>query len=465
MVPTIRCLATLIAFAACSPVQPGPSPGNASPRPRDSGVKAHPCPKEALERFDPGRISPGPLRFESIACLGFRSGSFSVSHPILSPDGTAAADWHAGDAESIGIVQLDRPGRVDVPNRVTFRGFDSHSGLRAGSPEALAWSGDSRMLWSVRQPTATPSGFALAGLEPVAIGRDGAVRALPALRHSAGPLDGLLWVGGKGRALALFGARGGHYRPRHDDPEPTFAMVDAQHGRVLAEAPARSLPRLRPRLAERGLLIDGAAATLLADGRIRAVIQFGGWARRLRGVARNRDPIVHPRLWLSWTEGEPPREWPSPYPDDGFNRLVFVPGGERLLVLRPLEPKGLNIQCHMPPCPRPPPPTPVTGSIAELLEVSTGRVLWRLRARVESFWNQGVSPAVSGDGRFALIPLPPDDGWLPIALVDMRSGRIVQTIAPARDGSYPYGLAFTADGRRVVVSIGGSLRFYALGGR
>ncbi|HYI41710.1 MAG TPA: hypothetical protein VE053_15485 [Allosphingosinicella sp.] len=81
------------------------------------------------------------------------------------------------------------------------------------------------------------------------------MRPLPALRHPARPLDGLQWIGGEGRALALFGARGGYYRPEHEDPEPTLAMVDAGLGRVLASVPARTLPRLRRRLDAHGLMV------------------------------------------------------------------------------------------------------------------------------------------------------------------------------------------------------------------
>jgi hypothetical protein len=171
---------------------------------------------------------------------------------------------------------------------------------------------------------------------------------------------------------------------------------------------------------------------------------------------------MHPPLWLSWTEGEAPREWPSPYPGDAFDHLALTPDGTKLLIVRPLQPDGVQVSCRIP-CrgPPPPPPTPVTGSIAELLDFSSGRVLWRLRVRADHFWNQDLISAVSNDGRFALIPLPHDDGRMPIALVDMESGRIVQTIAPGHVGSGGYSLGFTADGQRMwVTSI--AMLFYRL---
>lgn len=434
----------------------------AAPRPRPHpGLEVHGCAGDFLERFDSGPVSPGPLHLVAIACLDFQSSHSGVSDPILSPDGATVARWHEGTPAPIEIARIEGE-RVDIPNRVSFRDFTALSNAH-GSPDALAWSGDSRTLWSVRQPTVSPSGFALGGLEPIAIGRDGTMHALPPLRHLAGPLDGLQWVGGEGRALAQFGARGGYYRPEHDDPAPTFAIVDAARGRVLASFPARSVAALRARIDAHGLRVAGATATILPDGRIRAVIQFGQWGERPRDAGPGWEPIIHPPLWLSWTQGERPRVRPSPYPGERFNHLTFTPDGAKLLLLRPLQPDDVQIECWVPPCPQRPPPRPVTGPIAELLQASTGRVLWRLSARADRSWNQHA--AVSGDGRFALISLPPDGDRLPIALVDMRSGRILQTLAPAQSGSYRYGMGFTADGRRAWISVHTTMRFYRIGRR
>lgn len=205
---TIRSLALLLALSA------GGGPASAVDLP--AGVALHNCPREIVERVDPGPVSAGPLRLESVACPDFGSSPFSASDPILAPDGSAAARWHAGVPAPIEIAGIGGPGRIEIPNRVTFRGLAFHG--PPGSPEALAWSDDSRSLLTVRQALATPGGFARSGLEPIAIDRDGRVRPLPALRHPAGPLDGLQWVGGKGLALALFGARGGFYRPEHAIP-------------------------------------------------------------------------------------------------------------------------------------------------------------------------------------------------------------------------------------------------------
>jgi hypothetical protein len=451
---TLRSLTILLALSAFGAMARALAP--------PPGLEVHGCPQDIMEDFDPGPISAGPLRLVSVACLDFDT-SDSVTDPILSPDGTAVAHWHSGATGPIEIVAVERPGRIDIPNRAGFRNLALYGGLPGASPDALAWSADSQSLWSVRQEIATPGSFALGGLEPVAIRRDGTVRALPPLSHPSGPLDGLLWVGREGRALAVFGAGGPYYRPVHEDRAPTLAMVDAARGRVLASVAARSFPGMGRRFDAHGLMISGAVATLLPDGRIRALIRFGRWAERLAGADPNSEPIAHPPLWLAWTEGEAPRQWAFPYPEDHSSHVTLTPDGTKLLVVRPLQPDGVQISCRIP-CggPPPPPPTPVTGSIAELFDFSSGRVLWRLRVRVDRFWNQDLISAVSDDGRFALIPLPPDGGRQPIALVDMGSGRILQTIAPALVGSYGYRTGFTADGQRIWASDGYMMLFFKL---
>lgn len=70
-------------------------------------------------------------------------------------------------------------------------------------------------------------------MRPVLAYVSGTVELLPEPRHPAGPLDALLWINGRGLALAQFGTRGSHYRPEHADPAPTFAYLDAEAGRVL----------------------------------------------------------------------------------------------------------------------------------------------------------------------------------------------------------------------------------------
>jgi len=104
--------------------------------------------------------------------------------------------------------------------------------------------------------------------------------------------------------------------------------------------------------------------------------------------------------------------------------------------------------------------------VAELIDIRTRRVLWRIPARATRQWTQSL-PAIRGDGRYALVSVPPEEGAskLPIALVDMRNGRIVQRVAPFSVGGYPQSLGFTADGRRAWVAAANFVYFYSLRGR
>ena len=444
----IQFLAGLAGLATAPPAAPAiPTPG---------------CPPGFPERLDLEPEGTGPLRLALLACVELGSGPSGHGDPIVSPDGGRIAHWQNGSPAPVEIAALGRPGLVGVPNRATFRNYAGIvDSIHGTAPDALAWAQDSRSLWAVRQRTASPGGFALAGLEPVSIGRDGRLRALPPLRHPAGPLDAIQWVGGRGLALAQFGARGGYYRPEHADPIPTLAMVDAARGRVLASLPAQSVPGLRARLRAHGLMVSGATATVLPDGRIRAIVQFPRWGERPAG--RDGQSIMRPGLWLIWTQGEAPRQWTAPYADRFENSLALTPDGSKLLVVRRLQPDGVQIGCRIP-CrgPPPPPPTPVDGPVAELIDVGSRRVLWRVPARAVQFWRQSAPPAIGADGRYALIEIPPNGDRAPIALIDMRTGRIVQSIAPSHTWSYKHSFGFTAGGRRAWVAVGNQVRVYTL---
>src|ERR1051326_2265344 len=123
--------------------------------PSGPAVPIRGCPPEAAARLRPYGGSPGPLRLSQIACIPLRFGSGAM---VLSPDGAAAVRWQPGTPGLVEIATLDRPARVAVATRVTFRNLARLTEF-ASSPDALAWAGDSQSLWSVRQPTAQPSGF------------------------------------------------------------------------------------------------------------------------------------------------------------------------------------------------------------------------------------------------------------------------------------------------------------------
>src|SRR3546814_11739454 len=82
-----------------------------------------------------------------------------------------------------------------------------------------------------------PSGFALGPLSPIEIPNDGEPHPLPLLKDVAGGLDGMLWVGNSGVALAEFGTKGNYFRPEHDDPTATPRIVYGRRGKVLPTGP------------------------------------------------------------------------------------------------------------------------------------------------------------------------------------------------------------------------------------
>lgn len=397
------------------------------------------------------------LRLVSIDCVEMSSNSFS--EVILSPDERAFGHWLWGFSQHIEIVQLGQATSTRVANKVNFRSIASTDTSR-NAPKAIAWSADSATLWSVRQDL-NPSGFALSGLSPIRVGLDGSIHDLPALRHPAGPLDGIMWIGDKGKALALFGWRGGSYKPEHNDPNPSLAIVDAAKGSVLESLPARAIPTFRETLPAYGVTysIGGASGVILRDGRVRVVLRMNGWIERPRNGSQKPDDFIkHSGFWLEWTQGEAPQEWRDPYDSLRAMPAVLTPDGSRILVTRELQPKGIRVfdcdDCKVPP------PTPVTARIVEMVDLSTRRVLWSVTATAREFWSQGAAPAISADGRYGFIELPPADNRRPLALIDMRDGKVIQTIAPSMIGSYPDSFGFTRSGKGVWVATGNQVRFY-----
>src|SRR3546814_4882246 len=74
----------------------------------------------------------------------------------------------------------------------------------------FVWRNDSKAILGVRQDTMRPSGFALGPLSPIEIPNDGEPHPLPLLKDVAGGLDGMLWVGNSGLALAEIGTKGNY---------------------------------------------------------------------------------------------------------------------------------------------------------------------------------------------------------------------------------------------------------------
>ena len=125
---------------------------------------------------------------------------------------------------------------------------------------------------------------------------------------------------------------------------------------------------------------------MLPDGRIRAVVQFSRWTETPAAPppARKASRSATPDSGWSGRRARRRCTWPAPYPGDHHNPLALSPDGSKLLVVRPLQPDGVQVELPRAPCrgPPPPPPTPVSGPVAELIDIAepAGAVA-RVRAR------------------------------------------------------------------------------------
>jgi hypothetical protein len=355
-------------------------------------------------------LDAGPFELTAVYCQTLRSSAFGRSAPLVSPDAQSIA-YYEGD-KTLRIARLDVSGTwTDYEAQMgTFARFGSNS--RAAP--AIRWSGE--FLWAANQEK-TRGGFATSALQPVKADGQGALHSLPPLRHDAGPLDGLLWADHDGLAVAQFGTRGGYYRPEHDDKDPSFAIVDAQRGLVRETLRFSGIEALknRNRGFSPGVFVRDAVATKLPDGRVLALLSVG--------------------QWVVWTEGEAPRILPDPYVDEFNNRMAIAPDGSRVLIGRLLRTKG-GMCGRTGGCT---PGEPVEDVLADLRDLATGQMLWSIRATVTSDY-EFPTPAISPDGRYALVGLVPQGTRPVIALIAMQDGKIVQTL-PAPGGDYVMGFA------------------------
>jgi len=368
----------------------------------------------------------GPLTCEAAYLGRLSQMRFGGTPPLLSPDGRSIASYNV--IEGLFLARLADRASVQAAGRYGIAGLGF---LHDAS--TLAWHEKSRALLSV-QRTTNSNGFATSALEPVLYGLDGKVRSLPILAHAAGPLDGIGWVGNAGMAIAEFGTKGEFYKPPREDLAPTLAIVDAMHGRVLQAIPL-------PPVDERGFLprVRKLAVRQASDGSVHAVLRLGNLG------------------WFEWRQGQPLRPIALGGEPDSVAEAAIMPDGSAVLIARALSASGIICE-HNPNCPQ---PEPRTGAIAELQSLSTGEVLWRLDGTATTF-SQPDPPAISPDGRYALISLPrqANGAGASTALISMRDGHILQTIInPWSSGC---AMGFTPDGRRAWVSGGGNIYVFRL---
>lgn len=409
------------------------------------------CSGPLQRTYNPQPITPGPLRLTAVYCHLGKINSHYNQLPGISPDGQKRATF--GEERRVLLI-------MDMAEREASARYDSGATFTTWSFRSepfVRWSSDSRFLWAGRQSGILPSGFAQNPLEPVKVSLDGQVTALPPLKHPNGSLDGLLWAGNNGMALAQFGTRGGSYRPERENPTPTLAFVDASKGRIVESFTLDELSSL--------LKSPDHPAELRMPISVNAIQQPDG---RVRALLRFKD------LTVLWTQGRDVRSIPH-LPDAVAYRLS--PDGKTILLTRPPIPLSALLPgyLHVTHCERFRPPVCqprrlIDAPVALLLDAVTGQTIWTLSAKSDPsdlFPDAELSP----DGRFALVGMgPPDVGeheeqtilYSPrrtIALVSLLDGRIVQAI-PAPTGTYTMG--FSNGGGSVWVVSASTVSMYAV---
>lgn len=373
----------------------------------------------------------GPAHLLRFDCLTLPRTRLHYEPPVVSPDGSRFLVYGYTRGVFLGTLESGTAsqGHAFDPTFVQFTGLPF-----ARSTFLFQWASNSRSIWAADQPTG-PGHFAAGPLKPVLIASDGTEQDLPPLLTPAGPLDGLMWIGGDGIALAQFGTRGGYYKPEHPDPDPTLAFVDVKHGKILNRFRLTDFPKAVS--AQGHPMVPLHIATVrLAGGRASTVLQWpSGYS-------------------LNWMQDSEPREISLPKLSWG-TKISLASDGRRLLLSYPLSASGVICEIWTrTPCP---PPTPTTGKLAGLVDIETGKMVWEISDTATQF--EGYSePAISPDGRYALIGIPHRKNHN-IALVSMTDGRILQTVPSIWS---TWSVTFGADSRHFYVSGGAFAASYEI---
>ncbi|HWU71906.1 MAG TPA: hypothetical protein VN137_00375 [Sphingomonas sp.] len=353
-------------------------------------------------------VGNGPLVLAAIHCLELAHvSSGGASPPAPSADRKALFIFDVSSGLWLGETNSKAALRNVEADVTALNAFEYD--------QPFTWLDSGHSVLGVTQKKMKPrGGWALGPLKPFVASINGEVRTLPALVSPAGPLDEVHWVGNAGLAIVLFGAKGGYYRPEHRDPLPTIALVDAREGRII-----QSLP----------------LAELTPNPTANSINQVG-WQVDRRGRVETLITLA-PDRWVLWEQGKTPRRvpidvkpWRTPY--------VLSPDGQSVLMMRGLSATGMICERN----PKCPPPEPTSGLIAELRNIRSGKVIWSLTGTAPTFSNDGM-PAISPNGRYALISMPTSYEGETAALIEMASGKILQKIPTS--GAFRSKFGFSSD--------------------
>jgi len=363
----------------------------------------------------------GPMTFKTIRCLPIPESWPRLLPPFLSPNGDFVAAF--GFTKGLWLGDVTRGGRAHI-----IKGNLPGDLFLRTAP--FAWLDDSSAVMGAKRDVAMPTGRAVAYMRPYLFALDGSEVKLPELVHRNGPLEELHWVGGSGLALAAFGTRGSSDKPGHEDYKPTFALVDARNGTILQSVEKESIPEM---VGQRSL--EAITSRIDAFGKAHILI---AWA---------------PGKWLLWIQGQPPRVVPIAS-STRSTPFALSSDASSVLLMANLSATGslceLGNSCS--------PPTPQSGTIAELRDVATGQVKWTLSGTA-SYFSHSAAPGISPDGRYGLISLPDEKGNA-IALISMETGKVIQKFR--QPGWGPIGLSFSSDSKFGIIAAGTVMATFAI---
>ncbi|NEI54084.1 hypothetical protein GR200_00615 [Rhizobium leguminosarum] len=373
-----------------------------------------------LEMLEPTPV--GPLTFNTLRCMPIPEGWPRFFPPSLSPNGGLVFAF--GSTKGLWLGDVARGGHAHIVN-------ERLPGDLLSRTAPFAWLDDSTAVIGVKREVTVPAGFALEPLRPYLFNLDGSQEKLPELVHANGPLDEIYWVGGSGLALAAFGTKGNYYKPEHEDRRPTLALVDARNGTILQSIEKDDIPELADQKA-----LVAVASRIDGFGKIHVMMT---WA---------------PGKWLLWVQGQQPHIIPIPW-TAWRTPFAFSNDASSVLIMRNLSATGWVCEFGNT-CP---PPIPQSGTIAELRDVSTGRVKWTLSGTASTF-SQSATPAVGPNGRYGLISMPDEKGAA-IALISMDAGNVIQKLR--QPGWGPIGLSFSRDSKLAIIAAGTVMATFEIG--
>ncbi|KWV47063.1 hypothetical protein AS026_13925 [Rhizobium altiplani] len=353
----------------------------------------------------------GPMMLSAIHCLPVAHRGYPVSP---SPDGSKIFSVHAIEGLWVGGVDPDDANHT-FPGHAKLSVFTRHA--------PFEWLADSTEVIGVKD-IMNDKGVVITRGQPYLFSNTGQQTPLPPLSHSNGTLREIYWMGGNGLAFATFTPSAESFS------DTTISLVDAKVGRVLESVETATIQGLA---AKRTLV----AAASRIDGTGRAHV-LATWT---------------PDTWVLWDQGDRPRVVPIHSNAIRKNYALSV-DGSKALIMGNLSATGWLCENGN----RCPPPTPRSGMIAELREVSSGRLIWSLSGTAQTFSTSEV-PAISPDGRYALITMPSD--YDHIALVSMTDGTVLQRFRMPYWGALTLG--FSPDAKQAWVTGGAVMAVFNIG--